>query len=224
MRQGADRGAFKDRGDDLYETPACATRALIRTGVLDQFPRILEPAAGRGAIVRELKRGGWQVLAQDLIEYVAADPEVHAGINFFGVEALAFTDAIVTNPPYRLADRFVRKGLELGVPVIVLLRLMALEGAKRSDIMAHLRHVFIGIERLPMMHREGWSGPKLKDGAMPFAWFFFHPAKRHGDIFTMSRISWREEHMESRYVQRARLCRRDRPHSQNPQVEGLDCD
>ena len=102
-------------------------------------------------------------------------------------------DAIVTNPPYRLADRFIRKGLGLGVPVIVLLRLMALEGAKRSDIMAHLRHVFVGIERLPMMHREGWTGPKHETAAMPFAWFYFHPAKRSGDIFTVSRISWREE-------------------------------
>ena len=28
---------------------------------------------------------------------------------------------------------------------------------------------------------------------MPFAWFYFHPAKRQGDIFTVSRICWREE-------------------------------
>jgi hypothetical protein len=193
MRQGADRGAFKDRGDDLYETPACATRALIRTGVLDNFHWIFEPAAGRGAISRELKARGWNVFAHDLIAYDGADSEVCAGFNFFEAPGVYRTDAIVTNPPFRLADRFIRKGLELGVPVIVLLRLMALEGAKRSDIMAHCRHVYIGIERLPMMHREGWTGPRLESAAMPFAWFFFHPTKRSGDIFTVSRISWREE-------------------------------
>ena len=44
--------------------------------------------------------------------------------------------------------------------------------------MEHLRHVFVGIERLPMMHREGWAGPEAQGGgAMPFAWFFFHPSK-----------------------------------------------
>ena len=193
MRQGADRGPFKDRGADLYETPACATRALIRTGILDQFPRIFEPAAGRGAISRELKAQGWFVVTHDLVQYDGADPGIRAGINFFEASELVALDAIVTNPPYRLADRFIRKGLELGVPTIVLLRLMALEGAKRSDIMAHLRHVYIGIERLPMMHREGWTGPKLETAAMPFAWFYFHPTKRLGDIFTAARISWREE-------------------------------
>ena len=41
MRQGADRGPLKDRGYDLYETPACATRALIRTGYLNQFRVLL---------------------------------------------------------------------------------------------------------------------------------------------------------------------------------------
>jgi hypothetical protein len=193
MRQGADQGAHKDRGDDLYETPACATRALIRTGILDQFPRIFEPAAGRGAITRELRAAGWYVLAHDLVDYEGRDPDIRSGINFFSAREVVCLDAIVTNPPYRLADHFVRKGLELGVPVVVLLRLMALEGAGRADIMAHLRHVFVGIERLPMMHREGWTGSRLKSGSMPFGWFIFHPGKRHGDIFTMSRISWREE-------------------------------
>lgn len=200
MRQGADRGAFKDRGFDLYETPACATRALIRTGILDQFPRIFEPAAGRGAIARELRTAGWDVIAHDLVDYEGRDHEINVGIDFFGALQLHALDAIVTNPPYRLADHFIRKGLELGVPVIVLLRLMSLEGAGRSDIMEHLRHVFVGIERLPMMHREGWTGAKLKGGAMPFGWFFFHPSKRHGDMFTMSRISWREEAKNERDV------------------------
>ena len=200
MRQGADRGPFKDRGADLYETPACATRALIRTGILDQFPRIFEPAAGRGAISRELLAQGWFVVSHDLVQYDGADPYIRGGVNFFAARQVVALDAIVTNPPYRLADRFIRKGLELGVPTIVLLRLMALEGAKRSDIMAHLRHVYIGIERLPMMHREGWTGPRIESAAMPFAWFYFHPTKRQGDIFTVSRISWREEAKNERDV------------------------
>jgi hypothetical protein len=194
------KGLLADRGDDLYETPACATRALINTGILDQFPRIFEPAAGRGAISRELTRAGWGVVAHDLVHYEGADPGIHGGIDFFGARELVWLDAIVTNPPFRHADRFIRKGLGLGVPVFVLLRLLALEGAGRSDILGHLRHVFVGIERLPMMHREGWAGPKLKVGAMPFAWFYFHPAKRSGDIFTVSRISWREEAPNERYV------------------------
>ena len=193
MRQGADRGKLKDRGDDLYETPACAVRALIRTDVLNQFEHLFEPCAGRGAISRVLKAEGWLVTTHDLVAYEGADEGIHSGIDFFAARALVGIEAIVTNPPYRQADDFIRKGLSLGVPVFILLRLMSLEGRNRSDILEHLHHVFIGIERLPKFQREGWQGRRLKIETAPFAWFVFLPWKRHGDNFTASRISWREE-------------------------------
>jgi hypothetical protein len=193
MRQGADRGPLKEREHDLYETPPCATRALIRTGALNQFQCIFEPCAGRGAISRELKAGGWEVLAHELVAYPDADEDIYPCIDFFKAKKTFWVEAIVTNPPFRQADDFIRHGLWLGLPVIVLLRLMALEGANRSDLLQHLHHVFIGIERLPKFQREGWKGKRLKTETAPFGWFIFLPQRRHGDTFTCSRISWREE-------------------------------
>jgi hypothetical protein len=176
----------------LRETPPEATRALIRTGALSPYRVLFEPCAGKGAISRELKAGGWRVISHDLIHYPGADDDVQPNIDFFRSYDASYLQAIVTNPPYRWADEFVRHGLRLRIPVFVLLRLMALEGAGRSDIMEHLHHVYIGIERLPMMHRPGWRGKKLKQGAMPFGWFVFKPEPNHGH-FSASRISWREE-------------------------------
>ena len=43
---------------------------------------------------------------------------------------------IATNSPFKLADQFIRHGLELGLPMIVVLRLMAPEGSGRSDPIA----------------------------------------------------------------------------------------
>lgn len=192
MRQGADRGKFEDRKFDLYETPECATRALIRTGVLDEYDCLFEPCAGRGAISRVLKAEGFKVLALDLIDYPGRDEDIYPCVDFFKAIRTFEVQAIVTNPPFKDSDKFVRKALSLGLPTFVLLRLMALEGARRSDIMAHLRHVFIGIERLPMMHRDGWSGKRLKAGAMPFGWFCFSPEPNTQGVFSASRISWRE--------------------------------
>ena len=203
-RQGAIRGSFKERAYDLRETPPEATRALIRTGELDKYRVLFEPCAGKGSISRELKAGGWRVIAHDLIAYPGADPDVQPDHDFFQANNdfridgapevnLAPLQAIVTNPPYRWADDFIRHGLFIGKPVFVLLRLMALEGARRSDIMEHLHHVYIGTERLPMMHRPGWRGKKLKQGAMPFGWFCFLPEKNRDGFFSASRISWREE-------------------------------
>ena len=192
--QGAIAGKHKDRAYDLRETPVEATQALIRTGELNKYRVLFEPCAGKGAISRVLiASGGWRVIAHDLIHYPGADKNVEPDCDFFKFYSKSYLQAIVTNPPYRWADAFIRHGLSLGLPVFVLLRLMALEGAGRSDIMEHLYHVYIGIERLPMMHRPGWRGKKLKQGAMPFGWFCFFPEKNEAGYFSASRISWREE-------------------------------
>ena len=56
-----------ERGADLYETPACATEALLR---VEQLPHwIWEPAAGRGAIVNVLRDHGHAAIASDIIDY-----------------------------------------------------------------------------------------------------------------------------------------------------------
>lgn len=191
------RHAWKDRGDDLYETPACATQALIRTGEFLIPPDggsgmdIWEPCAGRGAISRELRAAGHAVLASDLVAYDGADEGIITGRDFLMERHCPRVSAIVTNPPYKLANQFIRHGLSLGVPVIVLLRLAALEGAGRADLIdKHLRRIWVGIERLPFMHRDGWDGPKSGNSGAPFAWFVFEPEERAGPVH-LRRISWR---------------------------------
>lgn len=195
MKQGASRHALADRANDLYETPEVATRALLQVLPVSWAPRrVWEPCAGRGAIARVLRADGMDVIAQDLVAYPGADPGIATPIDFLMErKAPAECDRIITNPPYKLADAFIRHGLELGCEVIVLLRLMAIEGAGRSDLMdRHCRTVWAGIERLPTMHREGWTGPKLSNSGAPFAWFHFRPEpRRRVEPIALHRISWR---------------------------------
>lgn len=195
MKQGASRHALKERGNDLYETPSVAVRALIRAmPSVAAGATVWEPCAGRGAIARELTAAGARVIAQDLVAYEGADPGIATPIDFLMERAVpAGVEMIVTNPPYKLADAFIRHGLELGLPVIVLLRLMAIEGAGRSDLMdRHCAAIFAGIERLPTMHREGWTGKRCDNSGAPFAWFVFLPEGRRGGAIQLTRISWRE--------------------------------
>jgi hypothetical protein len=191
MRQGADRAPLKERGDDLYETPRCAIRALMDVEALPHI--IWEPAAGRGAIARELEAAGHIVIKTDLCAYPGADEGIASGVDFLmGTRAPAGAEMIVTNPPFKLADAFIRKGLGFDIPVIVLLRLMALEGASRSDLIDHhLARIWSGIERLPQMHREGWTGPKQTSGTAPFAWFVFAPERKVDQPIPFRRMSWR---------------------------------
>lgn len=185
------RHSLADRKNDLYETPPCATRALIP--FLGRGDAIWEPACGPGAIVRELRKAGFRVKATDLVDYGLEGAE--AGRDFLMERDGGGVDVIVTNPPFKLADEFTRHALTLARTVWIFQRLSWLEGVKRADLMdRHLDYILLGRERLPMMHREGWQGPKLGASAMPFAWFRFQglPGRPLGQPARFERVSWRD--------------------------------
>lgn len=173
-----------DRGHDLYETPAVAVGALLRA---ESLPRIVwEPAAGRGAIVRVLRDHGHAAIASDLIPY-------DFPLDFVGdflEQAIApdGCECIVTNPPFKIIDPFIAHALDLCPRVIVLARLALLESIRRTDILENrgLARVHIFRDRLPMMHRDGWSGPKASS-AIAYAWFVWDRDHR-GPVLT-DRIS-----------------------------------
>jgi hypothetical protein len=158
---------YADRGLDLYETPACAVEALLRVEPLPQC--VWEPAAGRGAIVKILRDASHAVVASDVIDY--GDLDFVA--DFLALtKAPAGTQAVVTNPPYQIATEFVAHALKLAPHVAMLLRLAFLESARRAPILdtGTLARVHVFKRRLPMMHRDGWQGPRASS-AICFGWF-----------------------------------------------------
>jgi hypothetical protein len=196
----AQRSPLSKHPSDFYETPSCCVDALLgQTSELELRGLIWESAAGKGAISRRLKAAGHKVLASDLVAHPGADAGIQTPVDFFELrEPPPGASVIVTNPPYGLADLFIRHGLfSLGLPVIVLLRLQAIEGARRSDLIdGHLRRVWAGRQRLPMMHRQDWQGPRTAFGGAPFAWFCFEPDLRTEPFFEMRRINWRSANCE----------------------------
>ena len=83
--------------DDFFPTPPEPTRAFLAAEYprLKGFKAIWEPAAGDGAMVRELQLAGFDVIASDLI-----DRGCSALIRDFYDFKTPLTNAIVTNPPY----------------------------------------------------------------------------------------------------------------------------
>jgi hypothetical protein len=190
------RHSFADRGVDLYETPVEATRALLAVESLPH--QVWEPACGRGAIVGILRSAGHTVLATDLQDHGC--PRSTSGVNFLTAALPSDIGAIMTNPPYRHADGFVRHALALRVPkVVMLLRLAFLESAGRSGILdsGRLAQVYPFIERLPMMHRVGWTGRRASS-AIAFAWFIWQ--RDHDGPTTLRRISWRAAQQAGRLL------------------------
>jgi hypothetical protein len=184
---GGARHALRERANDLYETPECATQALLEHERI--AARVWEPACGPGAIVRVLREAAHDVVATDLVDWGCPDSE--ARIDFlFERRAPDGIGLIVTNPPFKLAPAFVAHALALVPHVVMLLRLGFLESESRRGILdtGRLARVLIFRNRLPMMHRHGWSGPRASS-ATAYAWFVFD--RNHHGPTELQRISWK---------------------------------
>ena len=182
------RHPLADRGNDCYSTPAVAVDALL---TIESLPhRIWEPAAGHGNIARVLREAGHVVIASDIIHYTF--PLDFEADFLEQTRAPAGTELILTNPPYKHAAEFVEHALSLCSRIIMLCRLAFLESERRSGILdaGTLAAVHVFRNRLPMMHRHGWAGPRASS-AMPFAWFVWD--RNHQGETTLDRISWRHE-------------------------------
>ena len=147
---------------------------------------VWEPAAGRGVIAHVLRDAGHVVITSDLIDYGNLD-FVRDFLSEF--KMLAGCEAICTNPPYQHANKFVEHAIELAPKVYMLLRLASLESIKRTAILEHrgLARVHVFRNRLPMLHRDGWTGPRASS-AICFAWYVWD--RNHVGPATIDRISW----------------------------------
>ena len=192
MKTGNRTHPVSERADDLYETPAVATLALLK---VEPVPFcIWEPACGKGAIVRVLRESGRTVIAHNLIDHGC--PESEARRDFLMErECPPGVPAIVTNPPFALAEEFVGHAIELVPEVYMLLRVAFLEGLRweKKGFRHHLARTWVFAPRLPMMHREGWDGPKNSNSGMAFCWMVFRRNwSKHGGTPTIDWINWKK--------------------------------
>jgi hypothetical protein len=105
------------RGLDAYFTPVEAVHALLDIEPL--IPkRVLEPAAGNGSIVRPLRAAGFDVVAQDICNYGL--PGCTIADYLTTPTPLGAFEAVITNPPFKLAEQFARKAIR-EVPYTALL-------------------------------------------------------------------------------------------------------
>lgn len=182
---------IKERGDDLYETPEVATLALLK---VEPIPfTVWEPCCGPGAIVRVLRASGRGVVATDLVDYGC--PDSQSGVDFLMErQAPAGVPAIVTNPPFKLAEECVERALTICPEVYMLLRVAFLEGLRWEGrgFRKHLARVHVFAPRLPMMHRAGWDGPINSNSGMAFGWYVFRRDwVAYGGRPTVEWINWK---------------------------------
>lgn len=188
-----------ERGDDFYASPYAALPPLL-VAEGRRLPKVIwEPACGNGALVLPLRNRGFLVHATDLNAWGC--PGSEADIDFTGDIAAGLgariaqdnpVFGIVTNPPFGIIEQFVERAVAMSPYVALLCRLAFLESEGRMKWWQRvgLRRVHLIAERLPMMHRHGYDGPKLSNAGMCFAWFIFEHGRPQRGI-TLRWISWK---------------------------------
>jgi hypothetical protein len=138
---------------DYFPTPPWATRALAKHCVDLSNKRVWEPACGDGHMSRVLAESAW-VYASDVHDY-GWGHEVHDFLMPFLPHDMGAVDWVITNPPFRLAEQFIQRGLEVArCGVAVLVRLAFVESIQRYESLFRDREPAIiaqFVERVPMV-------------------------------------------------------------------------
>ena len=121
---------------DFYPTPAWSTRALFENVLTnwDLFRtwqwKVYEPAAGEGHIVEVLKEYFYEhnIIASDIHDYGYK----YDFIRDFVIAPPVECDFIITNPPFKLANQFIKRALEVASTCVCIFgKIQLLEGVNR---------------------------------------------------------------------------------------------
>lgn len=145
------KGKEKRRELDFYPTPIECTIALMDFLKLPKKYFIWEPACGEGDISKALEMYGHKVFSSELrsnTEY-----ECRGGIDFLKHPNIN-ADAIITNPPFNVADEFIKRAVTFSPVVCMLLKSQYWHAKKRRLFFNEYKPSYI----LPLTWRPDFSG------------------------------------------------------------------
>ena len=167
---GARNYAKEDReAGDYYATEPKAVRLLFE---LEYFPKdttIWECACGEGHLSKEMKRNGYNVYSSDYFDRGYGEI-----CDFVGMQNTAPTEYnIITNPPYRLANEFINRGMQIlkkGNKLALFLPIRYLEGKERKEIYRQYppKSVYVSSGRLNCAINGDFSKAR---SAISYAWY-----------------------------------------------------
>lgn len=174
--------AHKRKAADFYPTPPDVTAALMEFLSLDYDTAIWEPACGDGAMAKVLTPYVDTVVSSDLRD----GPEIfgRGGVDFLNYDEERFhgppsADWIITNPPFNLAEAFIRKALSITPNVAMLLSNQYWHAATRK--------------RLFDDHPPAWVLPLLWRPA------FLEKERGKSPMMNVFWVVWQEGQHDARY-------------------------
>lgn len=147
-----------DKDNDELYTPSYAVKPIIK--YLPNNATIWCPFdTEKSQYVQECKRGGYNVVHSHISE----------GKDFFSYQPVQY-DIIVSNPPFSVKDKILKRLYELNKPFAILLPLNSLQGNTRYKYFKQ------GIQLLSFDKRIGFYTPEHMDSPVegtPFASAYF---------------------------------------------------
>jgi hypothetical protein len=153
-------GAHARHPSDFYTTPPEVTRAFLRFMGPMWPTRIWEPACGQGHMAKVIEESGRFCLSTDL---------EHRGYGMGGVDFLkaklpSGIEAVMTNPPFNLAEEFIRHTRAMGVPFMMVLKGTFWHTVARARLMIATGPDYV----MPLTWRPAMAPDRGKSPTMEF--------------------------------------------------------
>lgn len=169
------------QADDFYSTPFWCVNRFLEAWPLHAYAKCYDPCVGSGAIVKAVNAyqpvGSWT--GGDIVNRVPNDGQLlqtwleEDFLKKTPPKFHEYASVIMTNPPFSLAEEFIKHSLKFAHDVIVLLRVNFLGSkSRRSWLLSTQPNVYVLPDR-PIFARSKKTG-KLSSDATEYAWFHFN--------------------------------------------------
>jgi len=145
---------------DFYPTPPEATQALLNFLNIPKDQIIWEPACGEGHMAEVFEGNGYEIITSDINSFGYGV----SGVDFLNTECKN-CDWIITNPPFNLAEDFIKQCVKFQKPFALLLKSQYWHSKKRHSLFTTTKPKYI----LPLtwrpdfLFKERGKGSPLMD-------------------------------------------------------------
>lgn len=171
---GASNHSKEDRqNEDYYATGPKAVELLLEQETFS--PYVWECACGEGHMSEVLKKHGYKVKSTDIIDRGYAGTEIQDFLTTIKEDIESdFPRDIITNPPYKFAQKFVEHALDISMDstkVAMFLKLTFLESKARKKLFEKYppKVVYVSSSRLQCAKNGDFD--TYVDSAVAYAWY-----------------------------------------------------
>lgn len=157
--------------EDFYATEPKALEIFLDKlnddGV--NLSKVWEPSCGMGHLAEVLKSHQKLERATDLIERGYGV----GGVDFLDMQE-TYDGDILTNPPFKLAEKFVEKGMDLlqdGNKLILFLKIQFLEGQKRKELFKKYPPKYVYVNSARQLCAKDGEFHKYTATTQFYAWY-----------------------------------------------------